>query len=166
LVIDVRVNVTRNDVARMRDVDWRQAHARMGSYLTREITRMFETEGSSRGHPWEPLSAGYEDLKESVGRSTKILTLSGTLRNSFRALEVSDERLVFGSDLERARTHHEGERFPGGKLVTLSGPQGEGSIRISGVPQRTLLTTTGQDKQQYQDAIESTLTDHAREVGR
>lgn len=149
MVITVKMRVDKNRFPELARPDWKRAHAEMGAYYIREVQRMFDSEGASRGHPWPPLNPAYRDLKESVGRSTKILQLSGTLRASFRQFEVNDQRLLFGTDVPYAEDHQEGERFQGGKTIEVKGPGGEGEITITGVPQRTLLTILPRDRQQY-----------------
>lgn len=123
------------------DVSWRPVYGRFASYLIKELDRMWATAGVSRDHPWPPLAQSTLAEKARKGFLSDILVRSGQLRASFRALRLSDDGMVFGTDVPYAKYHDS-------DLPRKLGPDGEAIL-----PQRKLLKKLERDEQRLEGFV-------------
>ncbi len=91
----------------------------IGAYLSREIYQQFVTDGARFGTPWEPLSAKWVKYKRKHGYSTRILRMTGEMRQSLVGRPMDVERYykttaVYGTRNKKAVWHQDGTRSPYG----------------------------------------------------
>lgn len=116
--------------------------------LEDEVARGFDTEGSSTGTKWHPLSRGYATWKARHYPGRRILEATGDLRRSYEKgggghiRKLEPRSMVWGSEVPYGRFHQAG----GSRL-----------------PRRPILRLTGQVKDQWERIIHKFIIDSVRE---
>lgn len=111
--------------AELRDMS--EPLSRIGRDLQREVGLQFQTEGAQSGDPWQQLDTAYEAWKDEhapAGAGLPMLVFSGDMRGAALnpdAVTVTEDRLVYEIDDEKAIWHQEGRGVvPARKLVDLN----------------------------------------------
>lgn len=119
--------------------------------LEGEVRKAFQTEGSSTGTKWHPLSRGYATWKARHYPGRRILEATGALRKSYEQgggghiRKVSPRSMTWGSEVPYGRYHQAGS----GRL-----------------PRRPILRLTGDVKDQWERIIHKFIIDSVRESAR
>lgn len=83
------------------------AFREIGEHLLESTQKRMEQEVDPQGQAWEPLSINTIAQKSLSGQSDKILRGFGTLADTLN-YQLSDNQLMFGSNLEYAASHQFG----------------------------------------------------------
>lgn len=107
--------------------DMSEPLGRIGRDLIVEVGEQFRTEGKQGGTPWKPLNTAYERWKAENapgGPGLPMLVFSGAMRGAALspfAVRVTDRRMVYEIDDEKAIWHQEGRgRLPARRIVALN----------------------------------------------
>jgi len=79
----------------------------IGEHLTESTQDRMDDEVDPSGNPWEPLSVNTIEQKSLSSQSDKVLRGYGTLADTLN-YQLSDNQLMFGSNMEYAATHQFG----------------------------------------------------------
>lgn len=119
--------------------------------LEDEVSRNFQTEGSSSGARWHPLSRRYAKWKAKVYPGRGILEATGALRESFEqggaghVREIRPKKFIWGSTIDYGQYHQTGG---------------------DALPRRPILRVTADTREQWQRIVHRHLVTHSRRLGR